>query len=158
MERLVAVARAVNAIPMVVSCEEHDLAVAAISHLPHIVASSLVNLVRDSDDSRETMKQIAAGGFKDITRIASASPEMWEQICMTNTDKHRPDAGAVHRLPAGDPGRLKRSGRGGHPPALCQLPGVPAIPSPTGAGAPSSRSTPSPWTSWTRWDPSPPCR
>ena len=86
MERLVAVARAVNAIPMVVSCEEHDLAVAAISHLPHIVASSLVNLVRDSDDSRETMKQIAAGGFKDITRIASASPEMWEQICMTNTD------------------------------------------------------------------------
>lgn len=86
VERLVAVARAVNAIPMVISCEEHDLAVAAISHLPHIVASSLVNLVRDSDDSRETMKQIAAGGFKDITRIASASPEMWEQICMTNTD------------------------------------------------------------------------
>ncbi len=86
VERLKAVAQAVSAIPMVLSCAEHDLAVAAISHLPHIVASSLVNLVRDADDSRETMKQIAAGGFKDITRIASASPEMWEQICMTNTD------------------------------------------------------------------------
>lgn len=85
VERLVAVAKTVSAIPMVLSCGEHDLAVAAISHLPHIVASSLVNLVRDADDDRETMKQIAAGGFKDITRIASASPEMWEQICMTNT-------------------------------------------------------------------------
>lgn len=86
VQRLREIAQAVNAIPMVLSCREHDLAVAAISHLPHIVASSLVNLVRDSDDSRETMKQIAAGGFKDITRIASASPEMWEQICMTNTE------------------------------------------------------------------------
>lgn len=86
VDRLVEVARAVNAIPMVIAPKDHDLAVAAISHLPHVVASSLVNLVRDSDDSRETMKQIAAGGFKDITRIASASPEIWEQICMTNTD------------------------------------------------------------------------
>ena len=85
VERLVAVARAVNAIPMVVSCEEHDLAVAAISHLPHIVASSLVNLVRDSDDSRETMKQIAAGGFKDITRIASAG------TLAASLDRHIPD-------------------------------------------------------------------
>ena len=41
--------------------------------------------LENADDDRETMKQIAAGGFKDITRIASASPEMWEQICMTNT-------------------------------------------------------------------------
>ncbi len=85
VERLAEVARAVNAIPLTLSPDDHDMAVAAISHLPHIVASSLVNLIRDSDDSRETMKQIAAGGFKDITRIASASPEMWEQICMTNT-------------------------------------------------------------------------
>ena len=83
--RLVAVAEALGSIPKVISYQEHDMAVAAISHLPHIVASSLVNLVHDSDSQDGIMKQIAAGGFKDITRIASASPEMWEQICMTNT-------------------------------------------------------------------------
>lgn len=85
IDRLVAVAKVLGSIPKVIDYHEHDLAVAAISHLPHIVASSLVNLVRDSDSEDEIMKQIAAGGFKDITRIASASPEMWEQICMTNT-------------------------------------------------------------------------
>ena len=82
--RLTAVAKAIGAIPMLLDYREHDNVVAATSHLPHIVASSLVNLVRDSDDQNATMKQVAAGGFKDITRIASSSPEMWEQICITN--------------------------------------------------------------------------
>lgn len=86
IERVKAIAQALGAIPKVISYEEHDFAVAAISHLPHIIASSLVNLVQEKDSPDEIMKQIAAGGFKDITRIASASPEMWEQICMTNTD------------------------------------------------------------------------
>ena len=86
IERMVSIAKALNAIPMVLSCQEHDKAVAAISHLPHVVASSLVNLIQQTDSPQHTMRQIAAGGFKDITRIASASPEMWEQICMTNTD------------------------------------------------------------------------
>ena len=45
----------------------------------------LVHLVQDHDDAQGLMKSIAAGGFKDITRIASSSPVMWEQICMTNT-------------------------------------------------------------------------
>lgn len=85
-ERLVEIAKAVGAIPMVLDYHEHDKVVAAISHLPHIVASSLVNLVKDSDSPAQTMKRVAAGGFKDITRIASASPEMWEQICVTNRD------------------------------------------------------------------------
>ena len=56
-----------------------------VSHLPHIVAAALVHLVQDHDDAQGLMKSIAAGGFKDITRIASSSPVMWEQICMTNT-------------------------------------------------------------------------
>ncbi len=84
--RLTAIARAIGAIPMLLDYREHDHVVAATSHLPHIVASSLVNLVRDSDDPNGTMKQVAAGGFKDITRIASSSPEMWEQICVTNQE------------------------------------------------------------------------
>lgn len=75
-----------GAIPLTLSCDQHDYITAAVSHLPHIIAASLVNLVRDSDSPDGLMKMIAAGGFKDITRIASSSPEMWQQICLTNTD------------------------------------------------------------------------
>lgn len=84
-QRLVEIAALIHSIPIVLNYREHDRIVAAISHLPHLIASSLVNLVKDSD-SGFMMKKLAAGGFKDITRIASSSPEMWEQICMTNTD------------------------------------------------------------------------
>ncbi len=76
-----------GAIPMVLDCHSHDEATAAISHLPHVIASALVNLVEQSDDVHGTMKQIAAGGFKDITRIASSSPVMWEEICLSNREK-----------------------------------------------------------------------
>lgn len=86
VERMVAIAKLIGSIPIVLDYQEHDRIVAAISHLPHLIASSLVNLVKDHDNSEEQMRRLAAGGFKDITRIASSSPEMWEQICMTNTD------------------------------------------------------------------------
>lgn len=76
-----------GAIPMVLDYNHHDKATAAISHLPHVIASALVNLVEASDDTHETMKTIAAGGFKDITRIASSSPVMWEEICLTNKEE-----------------------------------------------------------------------
>lgn len=79
------IVRSIGAIPMILDYKEHDYSVAAISHLPHIVAAQLVNLVKEKDSGRQIMKQMAAGGFKDITRIASSSPDMWEQICMTNT-------------------------------------------------------------------------
>ena len=72
-----------GAVPIVLNCEEHDYATAAISHLPHVIAYTLVNLVRTSDSREGLMRQLAAGGFKDITRIASSSPVMWEQICMS---------------------------------------------------------------------------
>ena len=66
--------------------EEHDFITAAISHVPHIVAAELVHLVRRADRNNGMLKQLAAGGFKDITRIASSSPEMWEQICSANSE------------------------------------------------------------------------
>ncbi len=84
--RLRDVAKAIGAIPMVIDYHRHDRIVAAISHLPHLIAATLVNLVHDSDTADQLMKTLAAGGFKDLTRIASSSPVMWEQICMTNTD------------------------------------------------------------------------
>ena len=76
--------KGLGALPMVVDCETHDYATAAVSHLPHLIAASLVNLVKDSDTEDELLRTIAAGGFKDITRIAASSPVMWQQICSAN--------------------------------------------------------------------------
>ncbi len=73
-----------KAIPIVLDYKEHDRVTGTISHLPHIIASTLVNYVRDHDTEDELMKALAAGGFKDITRIASSSPVMWQQICLKN--------------------------------------------------------------------------
>lgn len=73
-----------KAIPIVLNYREHDFITGTISHLPHIIASTLVNYVRDTDTKDELMKALAAGGFKDITRIASSSPVMWQQICLKN--------------------------------------------------------------------------
>lgn len=84
VEEFTKIVTKIGAIPIRLSYEEHDKVVATISHLPHLIAASLVNLVKDNDSDAEYMKTMAAGGFKDITRIASSSPEMWEQICMTN--------------------------------------------------------------------------
>lgn len=75
-----------GAIPLVLDYRQHDYVTAGISHLPHVIAASLVNLVRDSDNEDGIMKLVAAGGFKDITRIASSSSAMWQQICLTNTE------------------------------------------------------------------------
>ena len=73
-----------GSIALVLGYEEHDHATAAISHLPHMIAYSLVNLIENIDSENETMKKIAAGGFRDVTRIAASSPEMWESICRSN--------------------------------------------------------------------------
>lgn len=75
-----------GAIPLVLTYEEHDYITAGVSHLPHIIASTLVNTVQSLDTREEYMKMIAAGGFKDITRIASSSPLMWQQICDSNRE------------------------------------------------------------------------
>lgn len=86
IDRMVSFARDLTALPLVLDYRQHDYSVAAISHVPHLIAAGLVNLVADSDSEEQVMKRIAAGGFKDITRIASSSPVMWEQICLTNRE------------------------------------------------------------------------
>ena len=76
-----------GAIPIVLNPEKHDRATASISHLPHVIAYSLVNFVREADGDDGIMRALAAGGFKDITRIASSSPDMWESICLENKEQ-----------------------------------------------------------------------
>ncbi|MBT0665500.1 prephenate dehydrogenase/arogenate dehydrogenase family protein [Geobacter pelophilus] len=66
--------------------EKHDRVVAAISHLPHMVAYSLVNAVGEYDGCDENILKYSAGGFRDFTRIASSDPVMWRDIALQNRD------------------------------------------------------------------------
>jgi len=63
--------------------DHHDAVLAATSHLPHILAFSLVDLLGKKDEKQDIFKY-AAGGFKDFTRIASSDPTMWLDICQAN--------------------------------------------------------------------------
>ncbi len=64
--------------------EEHDEVLAATSHLPHVLAFALMNHLRHSTDSPENLLRFTGSGFRDFTRIASSSPEMWRDICLAN--------------------------------------------------------------------------
>ena len=63
----------------------HDAILAATSHLPHVLAYTLVDSLSKLDDSDELF-EYAAGGFRDFTRIASSDPVMWRDICLANGD------------------------------------------------------------------------
>jgi prephenate dehydrogenase len=73
-----------NAKFLVISPEEHDLLAGAISHMPHIVAASLVHQADQISEKHKLVTRLAAGGFRDITRIASSSPSMWRDILIHN--------------------------------------------------------------------------
>lgn len=85
VERMTSIIRQIGAIPILLEPKEHDDITAAISHVPHLIAASLVNMVRERD-KEDKMQLLAAGGFKDITRIASSSPVIWRDICLSNTE------------------------------------------------------------------------
>lgn len=64
--------------------EAHDRALAAVSHLPHMVAYSLVNAVAELAEEDRRMFVLPGGGFRDFTRVASSHPVMWRDICLFN--------------------------------------------------------------------------
>ena len=63
----------------------HDEVLAATSHLPHMLAYTLVDCLARLDDRAEIFRY-AAGGFRDFTRIASSDPQMWHDVCIANRD------------------------------------------------------------------------
>ncbi len=67
------------------SVEHHDKVLAATSHLPHVLAYSLVDTLANMETRTEIFR-FAAGGFRDFTRIASSDPRMWHDICLANRD------------------------------------------------------------------------
>ncbi len=67
------------------TAEQHDAVFAAVSHLPHLLSFALVHDLAQRGD-RELLLSFAASGFRDFTRIAASSPEMWRDICLANRD------------------------------------------------------------------------
>ena len=66
--------------------ERHDEMVAVVSHVPHLTAASLMGLAADGADEHAALLRLAAGGFRDMTRIASGHPDIWLDICDQNRD------------------------------------------------------------------------
>jgi prephenate dehydrogenase len=75
-----------GALVSVMDAGHHDAILAATSHLPHILAFALVDLLGRKDEQTEIFKY-AAGGFRDFTRIASSDPTMWLDICSANKNQ-----------------------------------------------------------------------
>jgi prephenate dehydrogenase len=75
--------REVGSCVLRLSPAEHDLLVSRSSHLPHVLAAALTNLVLDSKQGKN-QGRLCATGFRDTTRIASGSPEMWRDIALAN--------------------------------------------------------------------------
>ena len=65
--------------------EEHDRIFASVSHLPHVLAYALVDMIAKEPSAHVKLK-LAGAGFRDFTRIAASSPVMWRDICISNRD------------------------------------------------------------------------
>jgi prephenate dehydrogenase len=64
----------------------HDLAVAYLSHLPQLLSSGLASLIDEKHAAAELMLEVAATGFRDVTRLADSPYSVWRDICLTNTE------------------------------------------------------------------------
>ena len=84
-DRVHALWQATGARVMRMEAEAHDRALAATSHLPHVLAFAMMNALAERPEA-EAMLELTGGGFRDFTRIAASSPEMWRDICVSNRD------------------------------------------------------------------------
>jgi prephenate dehydrogenase len=90
MEKVKELWTGVGSIVVSMNGEDHDEVLAAISHLPHIIAYSMVNSLLSIEGFEESIFSFSAGGFKDFTRIAASHPMMWRDIALMNKDKLLP--------------------------------------------------------------------
>ncbi len=85
IDRVEGLVRQIGAKPLFIDASEHDVLVASVSHLPIVISSALVSMTTKSP-SWAKMAQLAATGYRDLTRLASGSPEMSRDICLTNRE------------------------------------------------------------------------
>jgi prephenate dehydrogenase len=86
VDRVEAMWRACGAKVIRMSAEHHDSVFSAVSHLPHVLSYALVEMIASRGNAEELFS-FAASGFRDFTRIAGSSPEMWRDICAANRDQ-----------------------------------------------------------------------
>ena len=84
LRKMAALWKRVGAKVEIMSADKHDKILGVVSHLPHVVAYALVNALDQTKVDGVDLKTFCAGGFKDITRIASSRPELWRDICLLN--------------------------------------------------------------------------
>ncbi|MGI5875262.1 MAG: prephenate dehydrogenase [Dethiobacteria bacterium] len=84
VERLKKMIIGIKAHPLTMDPDEHDRLVALISHLPHFIATALVNTVTNFGDKEGLLAMLAGNGFKDTTRIAMGNPDVWYDIFVSN--------------------------------------------------------------------------
>lgn len=87
VERVAHFWRALGSTVEVMEARHHDLVLAATSHIPHLIAYSVVGTAADLEDvTRGEVIKYSAGGFRDFTRIAASNPTMWRDVFLTNRD------------------------------------------------------------------------
>ena len=86
LETVKAVWLAAGANVIVMDADLHDKVFAAVSHLPHVAAYAMISTVAGLRSGDENYLDFSGGGFRDFTRIAASSPEMWKDICLMNRD------------------------------------------------------------------------
>ena len=116
VEKIEALWKACGARVTRLGAEEHDSVLAAVSHLPHLLAFALVHDVAKRGNA-EQLFSYAAGGFRDFTRIASSHPEMWRDICVANRDRLLQELDSF----SSKTGQFKRLLEAGDGPALEKL-------------------------------------
>jgi len=80
------VANQLGANVLALSAEDHDRLIAIVSHVPHLTAATLMTLADRRSEEHASLLRMAAGGFRDMTRIASSKPGIWLDICRANRE------------------------------------------------------------------------
>lgn len=85
-EKLAKIITSLGAEIVVLDAQRHDRLVAVVSHLPHLTAATLMGLAHITAEEHVAVLRLAAGGFRDMTRVASGQPQIWIDICRENRD------------------------------------------------------------------------
>jgi len=83
---LLAMVKDLGATALALSAEDHDRLVAMVSHVPHLVAGAMMNEAALLAESDAALLRLAAGGFRDMTRVAAGHPGIWPDVCVDNRD------------------------------------------------------------------------
>ena len=86
LEVITGLVKQLGSVPVIMDAVRHDFAVATLSHLPHLLAVALAQAAGDLEREQPGSLVLAAGSFRDATRVAESSPLMWQDICVANSD------------------------------------------------------------------------